>query len=114
MHFALLTWFRQVYDADRIEPWPTYYALARALQPVLVSAELWGRHLYAGEKLTTRVCVVNDLEEGRALRPTLLRWELRDERGRVLDHGDRMLDSVPHYGRLWIDPEITIPPVSET
>ncbi|MDE6164558.1 MAG: hypothetical protein K2F62_03045, partial [Muribaculaceae bacterium] len=39
----------------------------------------------------------------------LLRWELRDERGRVLDHGDRMLDSVPHYGRLWIDPEITIP-----
>lgn len=109
MHFALLTWFRQVYDADRIEPWPTYYALARALQPVLVSAELWGRHLYAGEKLTTRVCVVNDLEEGRALRPTLLRWELRDERGRVLDHGDRMLDSVPHYGRLWIDPEITIP-----
>ncbi len=109
MHFALLTWFKQVYDADKIEPWPTYYALSRALQPVLVSAELWGRHQYAGEPLATRICVVNDLEEGRTLQPTLLRWELRDERGKVLDRGDMALDSVPHYGRLWVDPKITIP-----
>ncbi len=109
MHFALLTWFKQVYDADRIEPWPTYYALARALQPVLVSAELWGRHQYAGEPLATRICVVNDLEEGRTLRPTLLRWELRDDRGNVMRKGDMALDSVPHYGRQWVNPGIVIP-----
>ena len=44
MHFALMTWFRQTYDYQNIEPYPTYYALKRALQPVLVSAELWGRN----------------------------------------------------------------------
>lgn len=109
MHFALLTWFKQCYDADRIQPWPTYYALQRALQPVLVSAELWGRHQYAGEKLATRVCIVNDLESGRTLNPTLLRWELRDERGNVMRHDEQRVDSVAHYVRRWVEPEIVIP-----
>ncbi|MDR1121023.1 MAG: glycoside hydrolase family 2, partial [Dysgonamonadaceae bacterium] len=58
IHFALLTWFRNVYDAKNIEPYPAYYAMQRALQPALVSAELWGRNFYAGEKLPARICVV--------------------------------------------------------
>ena len=53
---------RQVYDYQKIEPYPTYYALKRALQPILISAELWGRNLYGGEKLPTRIYVVNDRE----------------------------------------------------
>lgn len=109
MHFALLTWFKQVYDADKIQPWPTYYALSRALQPVLVSAELWGRHQYAGEKLATRICVVNDLEEGRTLEPSILRWELVDDRGNVMKNGEMAVGSVEHYTRRWVDPEIVIP-----
>lgn len=76
MHFALMTWFRQTYDYQNIEPYPTYYALKRALQPVLVSAELWGRNLYVGEKLPTRIYVVNDRENGTDLQPSLLRWEI--------------------------------------
>ena len=84
MHFALLTWFRQVYDYQKIEPYPTYYALKRALQPILVSAELWGRNLYGGEKLPTRIYVVNDREDGTDLKPTLLRWEIQDETGKKL------------------------------
>ena len=43
LHFANICWFRNVYDADRIEPYPTYEAMKLALQPVLVSAELFGR-----------------------------------------------------------------------
>ena len=70
MHFALMTWFRQTYDYQNIEPYPTYYALKRALQPVLVSAELWGRNLYAGEKLPTRIYIVNDREDGTDLKPS--------------------------------------------
>lgn len=109
IHFALLTWFRQCYDYRNIEPYPAYYALKRALQPVLVSAEIWGRNLYAGEKLPVRICVVNDLEDGRTLKPTLLRWSLQDESGKVFASGRQELAQVPHYTRLWVEPAISIP-----
>ncbi len=109
MHFALLTWFRQVYDYQKIEPYPTYYALKRALQPVLVSAELWGRNLYGGDKLPTRIYVVNDREDGTALKPTLLRWEVQDETGKKLVWGSEELPAVKHYGRYYIEPSIQLP-----
>lgn len=109
MHFALLTWFRQVYDYQNIEPYPTYYALKRALQPVLVSAELWGRHFYGGDKLQTRIYVVNDRENGTDLGPTLLRWEVQDETGKRLVAGREELPSVKHYGRYYIGLNIQLP-----
>ena len=109
MHFALLTWFRQSYDYQHIEPYPTYYALKRAFQPVLVSAELWGRNLYAGEKLQTRIYVVNDKEDGTDLQPTLLRWEIQDERGRKLAGGHEKFPTVKHSTRQYLEPEIQLP-----
>lgn len=109
MHFALLTWFKQVYDSKKITPWPTYYALKRALQPVLVSAELWGRHFYNGEKLPTRIYVVNDRENGTDLQETLLRWQIVDEIGKVLNHGEETIHPVKHYGHDYIVPNITLP-----
>jgi len=112
MHFALMTWFRQCYDYKNIEPYPTYYSLCRALQPVLVSAELWGRHFYAGQKLPVRVCVVNDLEDGRNLGACVLRWQIEDAQGAVLASGRQDIDGVEHYGRLWIEPQINVPAIA--
>jgi beta-galactosidase len=109
LHFALLTWFRNVYDADKIEPYPTYFALKRALQPVLVSAEIWGRHFYEGEKLPIRICVVNDKEDGSLLQPTTLNWKLVDNNGIEMISGKELLPSVAHSGRQWISPSISIP-----
>ena len=109
MHFALLTWFRQVYDYKKINPYPTYYALKRALQPVLVSAELWGRHFFNGEKLPTRIYVVNDREDGKDLQETLLRWQIVDETGKVMNHGEETIHPVKHYGHEYIVPSITLP-----
>lgn len=109
MHFALLTWFKLVYDSKKITPWPTYYALKRALQPVLVSAELWGRHFYNGEKLPTRIYVVNDREDGKDLQETLLRWQIVDETGNVLNHGEETIHPVKHYGHDYIVPSISLP-----
>ncbi|NDV81738.1 glycoside hydrolase family 2 TIM barrel-domain containing protein [Bacteroides sp. 51] len=109
IHFAYMTWFRQCYNYQNIEPWPTYYALQRALQPVLVSAELWGRNLYAGEKLTTRFYVVNDREDGTDLQPSVLRWELQDETGKRLIGGSEEIPAVKHYRRHYIEPEIYLP-----
>jgi hypothetical protein len=109
LHFALLTWFRSVYDAKKIEPYPTYYALQRAMQPVLVSAELWGRHFYAGASLPARICVVNDRSEGTDLAPSVLEWKLVNEEGKILQSGTQAVGSVPYYGREWVTPPITIP-----
>ena len=88
MHFAYMTWFRQCYDSGNIKPWPTYYALKRALQPVLASAELWGRNLYAGEKLPLRIYVVNDDERGNDLTTTVLHWNISDPDGKELASGE--------------------------
>ena len=109
MHFAYMTWFRQCYDSGNIQPWPTYYALQRALQPVLVSAELWGRNLYAGEKLPVRVYVVNDDEQGRDLSDMTLTWDIVAENGNVLTSGSTSFPAVPYYGRKYIEPDILLP-----
>lgn len=109
MHFALLTWFRQCYDYKKITPWPTYYALKRALQPVLVSAELWGRHFYNGQKLPTRIYVVDDREDGTALQPTVLDWKIVDGKDNVLKSGKADVPAVEHYGRQYIEPNIILP-----
>jgi len=109
MHFSYMTWFRQCYDAEKIEPYPTYYALQKALQPVLVSAELWGRHFFAGAELPVRICIVNDHTEGRALEPMLLHWEIVTETGEVLRSGSVNTSGVEYYGRLWLEPEILLP-----
>ncbi|MCW3092988.1 MAG: cbgA 2 [Ferruginibacter sp.] len=109
LHFALLTWFRDVYDPKKLRPYPAYYAIKRALQPVLVSAELWGRHFYAGEKIPARICVVNDKEDGSDLAATTLQWELVSDKGISLAAGKQAMPAVKHSTREWIAPVITVP-----
>ncbi len=77
LHFAYLSWFRDVWDVKGIEPFETYYALQTALQPVLVSAELYGRHFYAGDTARRRVCIINDAENGENLSSATLKWEIQ-------------------------------------
>lgn len=109
LHFSLATWFKNVYLAKSITPFPTYYALQKALQPVLVSAALWGRHFYAGTQLPVRICVVNDQEDGHDLPATLLVWQLTDEYGRIIASGKENIPPVKYYGRQWSEPRIMIP-----
>ena len=110
MHnFSSITWFRNVYDAERVEPYPTYYRMKNSLNPVLVSAELWGRHFYAGKQLPTRFCIVNDKVDGNTLAPSTLVWEITHRDGRVLATGNYDIPEVGHYSRHWVTPEITIP-----
>lgn len=109
MHFAYMTWFRQCYDENKITPWPTYYAMQRAMQPVLVSAELWGRNYYAGERIPTRVYVVNDSNDGRDLGTTELTWSILDGDGNSVATGSETIPAVAYYGREYIEPSIIIP-----
>ncbi|OQP42919.1 glycosyl hydrolase family 2 [Niastella yeongjuensis] len=109
IHFALLTWFRSVYDAKKIEPYPAYYAMQRAMQPILVSAELWGRHFYEGAPLPVRICVANDRTEGTELAASVLEWKLVGEDGKLLQSGTQPVNPVAYYGREWVTPPITLP-----
>lgn len=109
LHFALLTWFRNPFDPKHIEPYVAYYGIQRAFQPVLVSAELWGRHFYAGEKLPARICIVNDQENGSDLGVSNLTWQLVSMDGNVIGAGNESVPMVKHYAREWLSPEINIP-----
>lgn len=109
MHFAALTWFKNIYQADKIAPHFTYGQMKKALQPVLVSAELWGRHFYAGTDLPVRIYVVNDRESGTDLPETELQWSVQDQDGKVLSAGKEVIPAVAYYGRKWITPRISIP-----
>ncbi|NHA02398.1 glycoside hydrolase family 2 [Mucilaginibacter sp. HC2] len=109
LHFALITWFTNVYQHDHIKPFPVYYDMQKALQPVLVSAELWGRHFYTGTKLPVRVCVINDQENGSVLPASTLQWKLTGDKDIVLASGNIAVPHVDHYTRHWIEPQINIP-----
>lgn len=109
LHFSASTWFTNVYQHENIKPWPVYYEMKNALQPVLVSAELWGRHFYAGSKLFTRICVINDKEDGSLLPATELKWELTDNDGKAFASGQMPVPAVENYARQWIEPKIIIP-----
>lgn len=109
LHFASITWFRYVYSADSIRPYPVYYAMQKALQPLLVSAELWGRHFYAGAHMPVRVCIVNDQDETVLSSPSTLHWSLETPAGSVIAAGEAPVDTVGYYGRRWLAPDIRIP-----
>lgn len=109
LHFAAITWFKNIYEADKIAPHITYLQMKKSLQPVLVSAEIWGRHFYAGTKLPVRVYVVNDRGNGTALAATELQWSLQTKEGKILVNGKENIPAVAYYGRKFISPEISIP-----
>jgi hypothetical protein len=110
LHFAYLTWFRDVWDPEKISPFVTHHALRKALQPILLSAELYGRHFYAGQEIRRRMCIINDSEAGTAMSSCRLIWELRAE-GKQLAHGEVPVPDVPYYSNKWIDLSIQVPAV---
>jgi hypothetical protein len=108
LHFAYVSWFKDVWKTDSIQPFTTYHSLQKALAPVLVSAELYGRHFFAGDVIRTRVCVANDASDGGALSASTLHWQLRDA-GQPFAQGERSFPAVAYYANEWINVEIPIP-----
>ncbi len=100
--FSYATWFQTPWLADDIKPSPTYYALKTALQPVLVSAELFGNHFYSGRTFQSRVCIVNDSEDYQATPESRLIWEFQNE-GKVLSRGEVSVASVSYYQNQRLD-----------
>jgi beta-galactosidase len=108
LHFAYLSWFKNVWNTRTIEPFLTYHALSDALQPVLVSAELYGRHFYSGSKTPVRVCIANDSLSGTELSPGKLIWQVKSSSG-VLATGTFVTSAVGYYSNLWSEFVLSIP-----
>ncbi|MDB6018224.1 MAG: glycosyl hydrolase family 2 [Pedosphaera sp.] len=108
LYFSYFTWFQTPWSVDQIKPWPTYYALKAALQPVLVSAELYGRHFYAGSTIHRRVCIVNDAENFETISNSRLIWEFKSD-SQVLAQGKIDVPPVKYYENRWLDVDFTTP-----
>ncbi|HEY1791220.1 MAG TPA: glycoside hydrolase family 2 TIM barrel-domain containing protein [Verrucomicrobiae bacterium] len=106
--FSYLTWFQTPWLADGIKPWPAYSALQTALQPILVSAELYGWHFYSGSVFEARVCIVNDSEDYEAIPMGRLHWEFQDS-GRILSAGNLAVPSVGYYKNHWMNVKFETP-----
>lgn len=108
LYFSYITWFQTPWSADQIKPWPAYYALKTALQPVLVSAELYGRHFYAGSTIRRRVCIVNDAENFKTISNGQLIWEFQSG-GQILAQGKIDVTPVKYYENRWLDVDFATP-----
>jgi hypothetical protein len=108
LHFAYVSWFKDVWNTRTIRPFATYHALSDALQPVLVSAELYGRHFYSGSKTPIGVCIVNDSESGKELPPGKLIWQVKSG-GNILATGALMTSAVGYYSNVWSQFVLSLP-----
>ena len=108
MHFANICWFRNAYDANTIENYPVVSAMKKALSPVLVSAELYGRNFFSGDSLNTKIAIINDSEDGQSLDNGKLVWEVIYE-DKVLSTGNIATEEVEHYERLWKNIKVQLP-----
>ncbi|MDR2462384.1 MAG: hypothetical protein LBD30_01215, partial [Verrucomicrobiales bacterium] len=108
LHFAYLTRFKDVWNVITIRPWPTYHALQTALQPVMVSAELFGRHFYAGDTPTRRVCIVNDHADGEDLPAATIQWEISAGK-KSLASGSVNAEPTRYYHNQWLNVNLKLP-----
>jgi beta-galactosidase len=108
LHFAYVSWFKNVWNTKTIEPFPTYHALSDALQPVLISAELYGRHFYAGSKTPVKVCIANDSETGKELPAGRLIWQVQSG-AKILATGAIATSAVEYYSNQWSEFILSMP-----
>ncbi len=76
MIFSNTCWFKDVYDAERITPYPVYGAVQKAWSPVLVSLVRPDRHFEAGQRFISKVVVCNDDPDRPNLTNLTLKWHI--------------------------------------
>ena len=106
--FAFETWFYFHHDSRRLQPMRSAERLKLAYQPVLASAELFGRHFYAGTHLHTNVTLINDSREYRTLKSPLVTAELTAD-GVALSQAQIRFADIPYFRNPSMPLELSIP-----
>jgi hypothetical protein len=108
--FSNCQWFKNVYDAKTITPYPKiYHAAARALEPVLISLDTPNRHFIKGEKIRTRIVVAHDDVRRQDLKQLRLRWNWLDGSGKRMEGGESEFPSVVYHHTVAREVELLAP-----
>lgn len=102
MHFAYLTWYKNVCDAKTVAPALPALELKKGLSPVLASAELFGRHFYFGDTLSPKICLVNDSEDFSDIKSATLVAQV-SAGGKVIASQTLKAPVLKYYSNEWID-----------
>ena len=94
--FAFETWFYNQHDYRRIQGNPSVDKLKLAYQPVLPTAELFGRHFYAGSTLTAEITLVNDSADRRTLENPVIEASIVAG-GQVLATETLQYETMPYF-----------------
>jgi len=106
--FANLCWYQNVFDAKKIVPYPVHEQVKLAASPVLISAELFGRHFFSSTQFNPRICIVNNSTDSENIPPSTLKWEVLHNK-KVLSSGVQKVQEIPHYERRWISIDVNLP-----
>ncbi len=97
---------------DQMKPKPAMEQMAMSYSPVLLSWEMWTPQVYAGTKVDGFAHVINDAEDGSALRGATLEYELTAKDAtdaKAIAKGEEQIPPVAYYG-AWKTPfEVAIP-----
>ena len=107
--FATTCWFNDVYDADRIVPYPVYWEVKKAWAPVLVSLESPERHFETAEKFASRVFVINDDPDRPKLTDLTLTWRIFTKSNHPGTSGTAPMPDCAYDGKSKAEVEFTIP-----
>ena len=109
MIFANCCWFKDVYDSDRITPYPVYWEVQKAWQPVLVSLALPDRHFEAGEVFKGEVVVNNDDPDRPSLKGLTATWRIYGESSDMGSSGSLAIPDCQYDKRSSAMAEFMIP-----
>ncbi len=94
--FSFETWFYHHHDSGRVQPMLSARRLRTAYQPVLASADLFGRHFYAGSTLRTNITIINDDRAYQTLRAPKVEAALTAD-GITLAARELLYEDIPYF-----------------
>ncbi|TKG95571.1 hypothetical protein EYV94_09020 [Puteibacter caeruleilacunae] len=106
--FANNCWYKDVFMADKISPYAVHDKVKLAYEPVLISAQLYGRHYFAGEQVDIETYIVNNDIHGNEIKKPVISWELVAD-NEQLTSGKIQVDAVAHYASAMNKIQLSIP-----
>ncbi|RKZ09544.1 hypothetical protein DRQ32_08050, partial [bacterium] len=107
--FSNVCWFKNVTLAGHIEPYPVYYEMKKALQPVLVSLDQRDRHCYQGNEFSGKIVVVNDDVDGKDVKGLSCTIRIKNADGKTVFETHEKIDDCTYYSNRTKDFSFVVP-----